>query len=97
MPRRVRDVRAALEAKGFAIEEGRKHVHFVYIDKQGRTTAARTMLSHGAGGSDLGDNLLSQMARQVGLRRNEFLRLVDCPMSRQELDEKVASREGGAD
>ena len=97
MPRRVRDVRAALEAKGFDAEDGRKHIHFVYVDKAGRTTAARIVISHGAGGGDIGDNLLSQMARQVGLRRGQFLSPVDCPMSRDDLDAIVALREGDAE
>lgn len=97
MPRKAREIRSALESKGFDVEEGRKHIHFIYVDLQGRTTAARTMLSHGAAGGDVSDNLLSQMARQIGLRRNDFLRLVDCPMSRADLDRSVALREDDPD
>ncbi len=47
------------------------------------------MPSHAAGGEDVSDNLLSQMARQVGLKRAELLNVIDCPMSREELDARV--------
>lgn len=94
MPRKHREVRRGLAAKGFVIDEQRRHVVFVYQDLQGRTTTARTMLSHGAGGNDVGDNLLGRMARQVGLDRTDFLRLIDCPMSRQEFDAIIVELDG---
>jgi len=97
MPRKHRDVRAGLTAKGFSVEEGRKHIHFVYEDLEGRTTTARTMLSHGAGGEDISDNLLGRMAREVGLKRADFLNLVDCPMSREEFDAKIIAEEQRGD
>jgi hypothetical protein len=73
MPRKHRGIRSGLSAKGFEVEENRKHIHFVYVDIEGRTTTARSMLSHAAGGEDESDNLLGQMAKQVGLKRAEFL------------------------
>ena len=97
MPRKHRDVRAGLTTKGFSVEEGRKHIHFVYEDLEGRTTTARTMLSHGAGGEDISDNLLGRMAREVGLKRADFLNLVDCPMSREEFDAKIIAEEQRGD
>lgn len=95
MPRKHREVRASLQAKGFLAEEKRKHIHFIYVDLAGRTTAARTMISHGAGSDDIGDSLLGKMATQVGLKRAEFLDLIDCPMSREALDAKVSNPEDG--
>lgn len=97
MPRKHRNVRSGLSTKGFEIEENRKHIHFVYVDLQGRTTTARTMLSHAAASDDISDQLLGQMARQVGLKRSEFLDLVDCPMSREALDVRVRAAEDNAD
>jgi hypothetical protein len=94
MPRKHRDIRTGLAAKGFAIDEQRRHIVFVYEDLQGRTTTARTLLSHGAGGSDISDNLLGRMARQVGLGSRDFLRLIDCPMSRSTFDAIVTERDG---
>jgi predicted RNA binding protein YcfA (HicA-like mRNA interferase family) len=93
MPRKHREVRAGLTAKGFVEEPQRKHVHFVYEDLQGRTTIARTMISHDAAGNDIGDNLLSKMARQIGLKKRQFEDLIDCPMTRDEFNEIVAKYE----
>ena len=97
MPRKHRNVLSGLSTKGFEIEKNRKHIHFVYVDLKGLTTTARTMLSHAAGSDDVSDQLLSQMAKQVGLRRSEFLDLVDCPMSRESLDVRVRAAEDNAD
>ncbi len=97
MPRKHRNILSGLSAKDFEKEENRKHIHFVYVNLQGQTTTARTMLSHAAGGSDVSDQLLGQMARQVGLSRSEFPELVDCPMSRESLDLRVRAAEDNAD
>jgi hypothetical protein len=51
------------------------------------------MMSHGASGDDIDDKLLGRMARQVGLDRRKFLDLVDCPLSRDDLDELVKEYE----
>jgi hypothetical protein len=93
MPRKHRAIRSGLSAKGFEVEENRKHIHFVYVDIEGRTTTARSMLSHAAGGEDVSDNLLGQMAKQVGLKRTEFLEMVDCPMSREDFDARIRAED----
>ena len=51
---------------------------------------------------DIPDNILGQMARQCLLTKPEFLRLVDCPMSRDEYEERLGDQgefreEEGAD
>jgi hypothetical protein len=93
MPRKHRAIRSGLSAKGFEVEENRKHIHFVYVDIEGRTTTARSMLSHASGGEDVSDNLLGQMAKQVGLKRAEFLEMVDCPMSREYFDGRIRAED----
>jgi hypothetical protein len=55
------------------------------------------MMSRESGGVDIGDNLIGKMARQVGLSRPDFLKLVDCPMSREEFDRAIAKREASED
>jgi hypothetical protein len=55
------------------------------------------MLSLAAGGEDVSDNHLGQMAKQVGLKRAEFLEVVDCPMSREEFDARVRAAEDESD
>lgn len=98
MPRKHRVIRSGLAAKGFEIEENRKHIHFVYVDTDGRTTTAHTMMSHAASGEDIGDNLLSKMGQQVRLpKRSDFLDLVDCPMSREDFDARVRMAEDGTE
>lgn len=97
MPRKHRDIRQGLEKKGFVPDEKRRHIVLIYEDMQGRTTTARTLLSHGAGSNDVSDGLLGQMARQVGLSRSDFLSLIDCPMSRESFDAKVALRDNEHD
>lgn len=95
MARKHRENRASLAAKGFTIDEQRRHIVLVYEDLEGRTTTARTLLSHGAGGSEIGDNLHGRMARQVKLTHADFLRLIDCPMSREEYDAIVGQADQG--
>jgi predicted RNA binding protein YcfA (HicA-like mRNA interferase family) len=93
MPRKNREIVTGLKAKGFEEAKNRKHIHFVYVDKTGRTTTSRTMVSHDAGGSDIHDGMLKRMATQVGLGTKEFLDLIDCPMSRDDFDAKIAPDE----
>lgn len=93
MPRKHRDVVSGLKAKGFDEDRTGDHIRFFYYDKQGRLTTKRTKVSHDAGGNDINDNLLKRMAGQVGLRLKEFLDLVDCPLSRDEYDKKIADDE----
>lgn len=78
-----KDVEAGLERKGFERDE-RHHHYFVYWTLDGKKTTIRTRTSHGSSHKTLGDPLLAQMAKQCGgLRKTEFLDLVDCPLSRE--------------
>jgi hypothetical protein len=88
MPRSKTDVESALEKKGFERTEGDHH-YFVYVRKDGKKTLAKTKTSHTRKMKDIPDSLLAQMARQVCLTKPEFLRLVDCPMSRDEYEQKL--------
>ncbi len=87
MPRKHRDIRTAMTSKGFVIDNQRHHVFLAYRREDGILTNFRTKLSHSSAGSDVSDNLLGQMAKQVGLARPDFLRLVDCPMTRAEYEQ----------
>lgn len=97
MPRKHRDLRKGLKAKGFSEESNRKHIHFIYETLDGKTTAARTMISHSNDGDDISDNLIGRMAKQVSLGRLDFLNLVDCPMPREHFDAIVLQNENGGD
>ena len=92
MPRDRKSVEKTLRAKGFAQIEG-DHDDFVYVTRDGRRTQARTKTSDSPKVKDIADNLIGQMARQCFVSRPEFLRLVDCPMSRDDY-ERVLSDQG---
>lgn len=88
MPRKQTDVERALQKKGFKQSESH-HRFFVYYSKGGQKTAVNTKTSHGH--SEVSDDLLSKMARQLKLNRGEFLDLVDCPLSRDEYEKKLVA------
>lgn len=79
-PRRVRDIEASLQRKGFRKTEGDHHYFHLYVD--GKKTAVFTKTSHGM--KEYGGRLLKSMAWQLRLTSEEFYRLVDCPMSEGE-------------
>lgn len=87
MTRDKSEIEAGLLRKGFTpTHPGSDHNWFIYVSLDGRKAkGARTKTSHGRG-IDLGDNLLAQMARQVGLTKKQFLELVDCPLSRADYE-----------
>lgn len=90
MPRKSRDVRAALQRKGFAASAG-DHVFLTYVTAGGLRTAIMTKVSHG-GSHDIGEPLLAQMARQCRLNKPMFLQLVDCPLERLAYEAELRSK-----
>jgi hypothetical protein len=92
MPRKKTKVEAGLRDKGFEQIEGDHHF-FVYMTIEGKKTAVRTKTSHTPKMKDIPDNLLSQMAKQCKLSKDEFFRLLDCPLSR-EAYEKLLKEQG---
>ena len=84
MPKDKRDIEAALENKGFQQQTG-DHKYFVYWSIEGKKSMARTKTSHGSG-RDISDDLLAKMAKQCGLTKPQFLRLVECPLQRPDYE-----------
>jgi len=89
MPRKRKEVESALISKGFEQHDTHHHM-FVYYTQKGKKTTLRTRTSHSM--REIGDNLLGQMARQCGLRKKDFLDLVDCPLDRKGYEKKVKER-----
>ena len=87
-----RDVEASLERKGFSRKEG-DHAFFIYYTEAGSKTSVRTKTSHGTGKKDLGEALISLMAKQCKLTKADFHQLIECPLSRKRYEEKL--RENG--
>lgn len=83
-----RDVEASLERKGFSRKEG-DHAFFIYYTKSGSKTPVRTKTSHGTSKKDLGEALVSLMAKQCKLTKAEFEQLIECPLSREEYEKKL--------
>jgi len=75
-----------LKAKGFQQEEGTKHIRLIYFNKSGDMTSISTIVSRGSKYRELGDSLISTMAQQCGLSKQEFVKLVTCTMSQDEYD-----------
>ena len=70
-----------LRKKGFKWKKDRGKDR-IYVYCVGNTeTAVFTMLSQSRRVKDLGDRLISDMAKQCKLSRGDFLRLVKCPMT----------------
>ncbi|HSX55805.1 MAG TPA: hypothetical protein VLG14_10935 [Sphingomonas sp.] len=79
MPRDRDNISASLTKKGFA-ESGGDHYFFVYVNLAGLKTMKKTKMSRGSSHKVIGDNLLGRMAKQLGLGKGDFLKLVDCPL-----------------
>lgn len=89
MPLDRRGVEASLLAKGFKKVEG-DHSFFIFHDKTGRKSRVRTKTSHGTSSKQLDDSLVSLMARQCRLPIKDFRDLVNCPLSRETYEGKLA-------
>lgn len=90
MPLKRKAVEKSLTRKGFHKEEGDHH-YFRYYDQEGKKTSVFTKTSHGE--KDLTDWHIAQMAKQLRLRKSDFLRLINCPLTRREYERGL--REGG--
>lgn len=75
--------------KGFLEKPGGDHKRYIYHSQEGKKTAVHTKMSRGTKYKYLGDPLVAQMAKQCKLSKTDFLALIDCPLSRQEYEEKL--------
>lgn len=77
-----RKVQNSLKSKGFRTNKKGDHIRFCYI-YQGSRTKYKTKISHGH--KSIGDNLISLMARQLELSKDQFIGVVECPVSKENL------------
>ncbi|MDH5533878.1 MAG: hypothetical protein OEX81_05655 [Candidatus Pacebacteria bacterium] len=68
----------------FELKEGDHHKYKVYY--KGKFSLS-FMISHG-NSKEIGKSLQSLMAKELGLSKKDFLRLVSCPLSTEEFIEK---------
>ena len=92
MPRDKKQIESSLLVKGFEQKEGDHHF-FSYRSYAGKKTAVFTKTSHTPKMKSISDELLSQMARQCKLTKQQFLELVDCPMNRDRYELILAAKE----
>ena len=88
MLRKAAKAEAGLLNKGFRPTETHHH-RFIYYSKAGKKSPINTKSSHN--GQDLDDYLLGAMAKQTRLDRDEFIDLIDCPMSRDAYEGKLVT------
>lgn len=81
-----KQVSKSLVKKGF-VKEPRDHMYFVLYDESGKRTSVRTKTSHNH--QDIGDFLIARMQQQLHLSKNDFLDLINCPLSREEYLKKL--------
>ena len=86
MARKPNDVEKSLEKKGFQRKEGDHH-YFNDYTKAAKKTQVFTKTSHGL--KELDDSLLGMMSRQCRLTRQDFDRLIDCPLDRGGYERKL--------
>lgn len=84
-----RDVESGLLNKGFR-KDNADHHYFIYYSIDGKKTPVKTKTSHGSAKyKKLGAPLLSQMARQCHLSKQDFEALVKCPLSREVYEKQL--------
>jgi len=91
MPRPKSDVVRALKTKGFEEASG-DHIFLIYYTADGLKTGIRTKTSHSPKMRDIPDVLLSEMAKQCKLQKGEFLKFVDCNLSRRDYEGLLRER-----
>jgi hypothetical protein len=77
--RKGRDIDAALRSKGFRRDRTGDHIYYFFGDSN-----ISTKISHGMLGSSLDAGLISKMARQLHLTKDQFLELIDCTLDEEE-------------
>ena len=74
------EIRNSLKRKGF-IARHNDHEFFQYT-VDGHAWPVRTKLSHGR--EPIGDYLIAQMSRELYLKKDQFLALINCTLSQEE-------------
>jgi len=92
MPIKKKKVESSLERKGFVKKNG-NHSFFFYVTKSGIKTNIRTKTSYGTNHRDIGDNLLSCMARNCELNNKQFNDLIECPLSRDDYEQLLVNQD----
>lgn len=82
-----REVVRGLIRKGF-VKEDNDHTYLRFI-RDGQKTHIKTMISHGSGGTDIPNRLLSRMATQCALTTGDFRDLLNCLLDEEEYGKRI--------
>jgi uncharacterized protein with gpF-like domain len=85
------EVKSSLERKGFRQKES-DHSLFFYYSKAGNKTTVVTKTSHGTKYKVLYEPLIAEMAKQCRLKKDDFLKLIDCPMTQDDYEKKLEGK-----
>ena len=88
------DIDASLKRKGFKRDD-RDHHYYIYHNLAGLKTIRKTKMSMGTAYKTIGDPLLGQMARQIGVTKPKFLELVDCTLDQAGYESLAFSSKNG--
>lgn len=81
-------VRSSLKKKGFNLVENSHHYYWLYYN--GKKTNIRTHVSHND--QIIDDYLINKMKKQVCLSKEDFLDLINCPLSKEEYIQKLLDK-----
>jgi hypothetical protein len=79
----VREVASSLERKGFRRRDSH-HAFFVYYSTNNVKTSVRTKMSQGE--KEIRDKLIGAMAKQCRISKDDFKKLVECSLTREEYE-----------
>lgn len=85
---KTREIEQSLKKKGFRLDNTHHSMYWFYSGNQ--KSSIRTRISHGS--IEYGDNLLSQVGKQMGLSRNELRNFVECHMTEEHYRDLLIER-----
>lgn len=78
--KKTSDIEKVLLEKGFERVDTHHKLYWLWVDD--KRTGIRTRISHGK--KEYDDNLLGMMARQLKLRKKQFVSFLDCPLTKEQ-------------
>jgi predicted RNA binding protein YcfA (HicA-like mRNA interferase family) len=81
------DIERALQKKGFQAERDGDHRYYSF--RFSKDITIKTKVSHSSKGKDIPSDLISKMAKQCHLSKNDFLEFIDCSLSQEQYVSKL--------
>jgi predicted RNA binding protein YcfA (HicA-like mRNA interferase family) len=81
------DIERALLRKGFQLQKKKDHRYYAFQFTE--NIIIETKVSHGTKRNDIASHLISKMAKQCHLSKNDFLNFIDCSLSQEQYQNKL--------